>query len=111
MKALAGDVSQVAPYRATSCPSKARCNLFEVIIVIGQDKDAINPVFYHARDRRRYMAERAKWLASIRFRLKSPTRCATMILLAHSDSRVYPRAAVWVPHRCPGCCPCIAGKF
>ena len=37
--------------------------------------------------------------ASIRFRLKSPTRCATMILLAHSDSRVHPRAAVWVPHR------------
>ena len=36
--------------------------------------------------------------ASIRFRLKSPTRCATMILLAHSDSRVRPRAAVWVPH-------------
>jgi len=38
-------------------------------------------------------------LASVRFRLKSPTRCATMILLAHSDSRVHPRAAVWVPHR------------
>jgi hypothetical protein len=37
--------------------------------------------------------------AFIRFRLKSPTRCATMILLAHSDSRVHPRAAVWVPHR------------
>src|SRR6266571_1759712 len=30
---------------------------------------------------------------------QSPTRCATMILLAHSDSRVHPRAAVWVPHR------------
>jgi hypothetical protein len=39
----------------------------------------------------------------IRFRLKSPTRCATMILLAHSDSRGYPRAAVWVPHRLPAC--------
>ncbi len=39
--------------------------------------------------------------AFIRFRLKSPTRCATMILLAHSDSRVHPRAAVWVPHRLP----------
>ena len=39
--------------------------------------------------------------ASIRFRLKSPTRCATMILLTHSDSRVHPRAAVWVPHGCP----------
>src|SRR6266571_6716720 len=30
---------------------------------------------------------------------QSPTRCATMILLAHSDSRVHPRAAVWVSHR------------
>jgi hypothetical protein len=37
--------------------------------------------------------------ASIRFRPGAPTRCATMILLAHSDSRVHPRAAVWVPHR------------
>ena len=36
---------------------------------------------------------------SIRFRPAAPTRCATMILLAHSDSRVHPRAAVWVPHR------------
>src|SRR4029077_3394550 len=24
---------------------------------------------------------------------------STMTLLAHSDSRVYPRATVWVPHR------------
>ena len=37
--------------------------------------------------------------ASIRFRLEWPTRCATMILLAHSDSWVHPGAAVWVPHR------------
>jgi hypothetical protein len=37
--------------------------------------------------------------ASIRFRPAAPTRRATMILLAHPDSRVHPRAAVWVPHR------------
>ena len=37
--------------------------------------------------------------ASICFRPGAPTRCATMILLAHSDSRIHPRAAVWVPHR------------
>jgi hypothetical protein len=37
--------------------------------------------------------------ASIRFRPATPTRCATMILLAPFDSRVHPRAAVWVPHR------------
>src|SRR6202040_4420645 len=32
--------------------------------------------------------------ASICFRPGAPTRCATMILLAHSDSRIHPRAAV-----------------
>ena len=36
--------------------------------------------------------------ASIRFRPAAPTRCATMILLTHPDSRVHPRATV-VPHR------------
>jgi hypothetical protein len=37
--------------------------------------------------------------ASIRIRRKSPTRCATMILLAHPDGRVHPHAAVSIPHR------------
>ena len=37
--------------------------------------------------------------ASIRFRLRSPTRCATVILLAHSDSRIRPNAPVSIPHR------------
>ena len=41
--------------------------------------------------------------AFIRFQPKSSTRCATMILLAHSDSRVHPRAALWVPHRLSLC--------
>ena len=91
--------------RYTRAP--ARCGRAVPVILWGPDApQATNYVPAHAAPA---AAEKARpssiqagpaiISASIRFRLKSPTRCATMILLAHSDSRVHPRAAVWVPHR------------
>jgi hypothetical protein len=88
-------VSAVSIMRRSLAPSLSFCG--------GRTHRAINCAPAHAVLVAAEKARPSSVQASIRFRLKSPTRCATMILLAHSDSRGYPRAAVWVPHRLPAC--------